>query len=457
MNLAFLLLSILTGFGAVRLAWPNGLRLCRHDILRFALGAGFGLAISSVVVFIADAAFGGVATLVAAADLLVFAAVVAAYIVFRRGEPCPLCAAKPGDAPPWWLSAAAAVAIVSAIATFVVFTSANPLGEWDAWAIWNNHARFLASGANWKQLYSPYLVWSVQDYPLLTPGAIANAWMASGSTSILVPAIVSAVFLAGTAGVLFGVLDLVRNRAQALIAVTALFGAAAISHLGASQYADIPAGYFYIAAAGLLAISDAVPADRHSLWLAGAAAGCAAWTKNEGLVFVGALVAARLYAGRRKDVFWILAGAAPVLAVALWFKFAIAPANYLFTGQQPLSARLGDVSRYMAVAVAFGKRMFSFGDWLIPPVLVAAAYLWLMGRSNEPGPGRATASWTLLLMTVAYAGVYVSTTMTLEWQIETSLSRVLMQLWPLSVLVFFLHARAPVAEEKLKTGRHKSR
>ena len=49
----------------------------------------------------------------------------------------------------------------------------------------------------------------------------------------------------------------------------------------------------------------------------------------------------------------------------------------------------------------------------------------------------------LIMMTGAYAGVYVVTTKDLDWQIDTSLSRVLMQLWPAAVFVFFLYTREP--------------
>ena len=63
-------------------------------------------------------------------------------------------------------------------------------------------------------MFAPPLAWSVQDYPLLVPGAIANFWMAAGSDSTLIPALVAAVFLFGSAGVLFGIFDLLRNRAR---------------------------------------------------------------------------------------------------------------------------------------------------------------------------------------------------------------------------------------------------
>jgi hypothetical protein len=453
MSVVFLALAVLTGFLLVRIAWPGGLGLCRHDVLRLSVGSGLGLAIASVVAFAADALAGGSAVFVAVADVALFAVSLGLYLQFRRSESCPFCARAKSQAG-WTVWGAAATAVASAVVIFGLFTVMNPYGEWDGWAIWNNHARFLASGATWKQMFAPPLVWSVQDYPLLVPGAIANCWMAAGSDTTVIPALVAAVFLFGSAGVLFGIFDLLRNRTQALIAVTALFGAAALIRMGASQYADVPAGFFYVTALAMLSIPDAFPEDRHSWWLAGLAAGCAAWTKNEGLVFVAVAILARVVASwrvKRLGAEWkraglIAAGAVPALAVVFWFKLVYAPPNYLFTEQRPLVERLGDVSRYMTVAVEFGRQLLNFGGWLVPPVIVAVGYLWLMGRRNEGGAGRTAALITLIAMTLAYASVYVFTTKDLNWQIDTSLARVLMQLWPAAVLVFFSYARDPEPE-----------
>ncbi len=107
----------------------------------------------------------------------------------------------------------------------------------------------------------------------------------------------------------------------------------------------------------------------------------------------------------------------------------------------------------MTVAVEFGRQLLNFGGWLVPPVIVAVGYLWLMGRRNEGGAGRTAALITVIAMTLAYASVYVFTTKDLNWQIDTSLARVLMQLWPAAVLVFFSYAREPEPAPTRKHGR----
>ncbi len=465
MSLLFVMLSAITGFLILRLAWPNGLRLCRHDVLRASLGAGLGLGIASLIVFLADAAFGGGAKFVLAADLGVFALSFAANWILRRNAACPLCAhPSPGDGG-FVLSGAALLSVGAAAAAFCLFIAANPFGEWDAWAIWINHARFLASGPTWTRMFSPSLAWAVQDYPLLVPGAIANAWMAAGTQSQIASWAVSGLFLFGAIGVVFGVLDLLRGRMQALVGVAALLGAGAITRMGASQYADVPLAFFYAAAVAMLCLPDAIPDDRHSWWLAGAMAGCAAWTKNEGLVFLAVIVIARAIAAARSRSFHpplfalLIAGAAPFALATAWFKHAFAPANYLISErQQPLGALLADVSRYMTVAVEFGRQGFIFGGWLLPPVLVLAVYFWMVGKSAATGPGRLAGLLTTGLMLGAYAGVYVVTTKDLNWQIETSLARVMMQLWPMAVLTFFLYARelkpaAAPEQKQQETGK----
>ncbi len=65
--------------------------------------------------------------------------------------------------------------LANAILAFVLLSKNNPHGNWDAWAIWNMHARFLyRGGASWRVLFSPELAYSHPDYPLLLPELVAR-------------------------------------------------------------------------------------------------------------------------------------------------------------------------------------------------------------------------------------------------------------------------------------------
>ncbi len=62
----------------------------------------------------------------------------------------------------WILRAAFGIAATGrALAAVVMFILASPHGEWDAWAIWNQHARFLFRGGGsdaWRALLCDQVV-----------------------------------------------------------------------------------------------------------------------------------------------------------------------------------------------------------------------------------------------------------------------------------------------------------
>src|SRR5437879_7178750 len=128
---------------------------------------------------------------------------------------------------------------------------------------------------------------------------------------------------------------MLRGWDQALIAWAFLLGTATFLLQGVAQYADIPLA-FYMAASLALFCFD----DLKCTILAGAMAGFAAWTKNEGLLFIVVLVAARAIARWRvaqvsgpvfREVGQLAMGAAPALLVLALFKFRYAPADELFS------------------------------------------------------------------------------------------------------------------------------
>ncbi len=53
----------------------------------------------------------------------------------------------------------------------------TPFGDWDAWAIWNLRAGFIASGGEWLKGFSQAIAWSHPDYPLLLPLNVARMWV----------------------------------------------------------------------------------------------------------------------------------------------------------------------------------------------------------------------------------------------------------------------------------------
>ena len=166
-----------------------------------------------------------------------------------------------------------------------------PLGDWDAWAIWNLRARCLfRAGPMWRQAFSP--LFQHTDYPLLVPATSARCWLYLGSEATWVPWLVGALLTFSTVGMLAAGVARLRGSSQGLLAGLVLLGTVSFSHRGAWQYADVPLAFFVLAAVLLLTLYDATDRRRRrSLFLSGLAAGLAAWTKNEGSLVLIAVAA----------------------------------------------------------------------------------------------------------------------------------------------------------------------
>src|SRR5581483_6788051 len=160
--------------------------------------------------------------------------------------------------------------------------------------------------------------------------------------------------------------------------------------------------------------------DVKSLALAGAMAGFAAWTKNEGLLFVMALVVARAFARLRfgggvpaltREIGWMAAGAAPALATLAFFKLKFAPTDELVFNHKSgeVLARALDFGRYVTVIEAFVVALFRAGGFLVPAVIVLGLYAWLVRFKPDPRQrvGLVTAIAAVAVMLLGDFAVYV--------------------------------------------------
>ena len=72
------------------------------------------------------------------------------------------------------IGALALVVVVACAVLLVDWIGAHPHGRWDAWAIWNLRAKFLATPSDrWRDAFDPVVSWSHPDYPLLLPLAVS--------------------------------------------------------------------------------------------------------------------------------------------------------------------------------------------------------------------------------------------------------------------------------------------
>ena len=439
----------------------------------FALfaGAGLGLGVASCLAFLCLLA--GVNRSLPVIDLAVaLAAGIACFLAFRQpaaGEARPLPETRKRSRFAPLLAGIFSLELIASAASFILAFLKEPHGRWDAWLIWNMHARFIFRGGDhWRDAFASGLDWSHWDYPLLLPLAIARSWGYMGGESLPVPAVMAFIFTFLTLGLLCSSLCLLRSGSQGYLAAMVLMGTPFFIGMGASQFADLPLAFFILTTLALLLFPARSAAGcPGALILAGLAAALCAWTKNEGLLFL--LVAAAglfgitLPAGGGKQAFRrtaaFLAGALPVLLIVIYFKLRLAPTNDLMAGfnWDALSGKLFDWDRYEAIARAFFITGISFTQGLVDVrvgmhlnpgavgIILLAVYLLFTGVRIDRGdrPFLLQTGAILLMMLAGYFFIYVMTPLDLTYHLITSLNRLFLQLWPSVILLVFMIAQTP--------------
>jgi hypothetical protein len=344
-----------------------------------------------------------------------------------------------------WMPAATIACLSAAI-----HVNRTPHGDWDGWAIWNWEARLLhRTGSHWKE-YLPAAFHG--DYPLLVPSTTARFWRYVGTEVPDLGAVLGVTLAFCSAAVLALVLAELRSGALGGLMALTLIGTPAFVGWSASQYADVPEGFFMLSVLALIALYFERSLEPHSiriLALAGFLAGCAAWTKNEGIPLIAASVLALLLpairrsseAIRRAKVFG--AGVAVPLAALIFFKLTIKVHDYVTAYYPGKYQRILVLDRHTMILQYLGQYLFSFGQWAVVPFIPLAAFILLRGvyRPAFASPGWRTAVFILAVLVAAYYFVYLTTPVELQVHITTSMDRVLLQLWPSFLLIAGLVCR----------------
>ena len=196
-------------------------------------------------------------------------------------------AARPARILTWAALAAFAATSLLAVTSFVATSRVFPHAGWDAWAIWNLRARFLfrTGPGQLADVFADQLSYSHPDYPLLLPLSVFRAWTFLGEDTVLVPIFIGAIFAGATVAAAALSVGRARTPAHGLMTAAAILASPTFLKWAPSQCADVPLGCYILAS--FLMLGRATVSDRPLWWLlAGISAGLAAWTKNEGLVFM---------------------------------------------------------------------------------------------------------------------------------------------------------------------------
>ncbi|AMJ66453.1 hypothetical protein AXW84_14215 [Hymenobacter sp. PAMC 26628] len=226
----------------------------------------------------------------------------------------------------------------------------------------------------------------------------------------------------------------------------------------------MPLAFFYLSVIILLTFAEQAKERSKFLYmLAGIMGGLAAWTKNEGLLFVIAAVLSRLVIAYKgdwkmgsKSIGYFVMGLAPILLVLLYFKVHFTPANDLVSGQN-LSTfhKLASPSRYYLVIRRFILTGLSFGGWIESPAILLITYALMFGTYSVQEKSTIANSLVIAITLLGYFFVYIVTPVDLTWHLDTSLNRLLLQLYPSMLFSYFMvvasptHILQPKKKEKL--------
>jgi hypothetical protein len=339
------------------------------------------------------------------------------------------------------------------LATIMLRLQQMPHGGHDAWVIWNARARAIfRAGDAWRDdIYGVVIGHVHLDYPLLLPVSVVRAWMYAGRETLLAPALLGWLFTAATLGLLVSAVAALCGRAHAYVAGLVLLGYTFFYQHANAELAEPPLMYFYLATLVVIAFHNAgAPAGRRLLVVAGITAGLAAWTKNEGLLFLAALAVAHLvvvmYGSDRstylRQILAVAAGLLPIAALLLYFKTQFAPPNVWIAdvNTPQLTSQVKDVGRYFAIVKEFAQHLILYSGPGINVGYLLLLFIACFGVSRRYVPTVAQIMITLTVMFCGFIGVYLTTQPNVRAFMSGSIDRLLLQLWPPFVFAFFLLA-----------------
>jgi len=321
-------------------------------------------------------------------------------------------------------------AIIIAVGILAYDAYAVYEGGWDAWAMWNLHARFLSDAENWEKMLHPAMSWNSPDYPILLPAI--NAWLLRQFEKInpfLAFHLTSVVIFLSTISIFYW-----RFRKHFILALFGLLIIASNQYFFkqfAEQQADILLGLELLI---VILLTDLFAfKHKYANILLGFVLGCILNTKNEGLIFI--LIYSACYG---KSIFknFKSIGLGLLLPLTCYFIFQglYAPKGYMNKNTTfRLTANLFKTERYVEV--------FEFAKKTLLKELMLIIAMLIIGISRIARQFKQSLIYLpVILAIIAYHFIFIVYDFHLEWQLTTSYSRLIIQLFlpSLYLIITFL-------------------
>ena len=298
---------------------------------------------------------------------------------------------------------------------------AIPRGWADAHLFWLPRASAMASGQI-AQVYFGHI--SHTDYPPLWPALIARVWIATQDANPIVPQLFTLGLFWGLLGVAYGALCRERGRIIACVGVIAIVSGDVLVSIVGFLTADLPLAFYLLAAFVTM---------RQWPLLSGLLLGCAAATKNEGIM-MAAVTATSVAVLDRTRFVPLLKGILLLVIPVVLIKWMGAANDYL-QSEARLQIDVLDFRRYELIGGFVWRYLIKPSHAVIWLVLLLA-----LVRGSRP---RAAPAVAVLLMLLAFWTIYVISPFPLVWHLNTSLFRLAAQIWPSAVYVLLSAETVP--------------
>lgn len=321
-----------------------------------------------------------------------------------------------------------------------------PLGMWDAQAIWNLKAKFLAFGnENWSKIFENRFDYIHRDYPMLLPATIARAFYYTNDSNYIISIFYAIFFTSSCLLLLYKYLEKQTNAYIGITSIIIITSNMDFIIYGSWQYADIPISlYFFISIYYLSKFIKSLKTNDFKACVLFSS--LTPWIKNEGKIFILTYIAILLYITYKNKkqsikyfVFYI-----PSLISLYQVKVLSNCTNDLINKITERLSCLINVERH--------KLIISYIFTNIPFYYIALLTFIVIYTLNNSINTKKTylVSIPIIINSFAYYCIYLLTPNDLYWQLETSCVRVYLQLLPSIIFIFFtiIHSEYKLFEEK---------
>ena len=301
-----------------------------------------------------------------------------------------------------------------------------PDGRWDAIAMWNFRAKFLALGnENWNRMYFETFDYSHRDYPLFLPCIIARGYNYIGKIDTFIPMFFSWFFTIICFILPYLYLKKLKNKYLAVLTVCILSFSPTFINYGCVQYADTPLAMFV-----LLSLYEFIlwnEGNKNLPWIGMLFAGLCIWTKNEGIPWFISYSLFVFYCLYKKDVYFttsikkfikLVTALLPIFISVLFVRYFARSENDIVFGLLDRLKQIFDIERYKII-MPYYWLFFKQHFW----TLFIPIYL-LTGFIDKKYNKYKYFLHIILLMFLIYLFVYLVTPHDLFWHVDSSFDRI---------------------------------